>query len=96
MSINFLFKVHGDGAIMGQGINQETVLMSSLPFYQVGGTVHLIVNNQIAFTTPPDGGRGTRYASDIAKIIAAPVIHVNGDSPNVSSFSFVNQFFLKA
>ncbi|XP_075224573.1 putative 2-oxoadipate dehydrogenase complex component E1 homolog isoform X2 [Lycorma delicatula] len=74
-------QVHGDGAVMGQGINQESVLMSNLPFFQVGGSIHLIVNNQLAFTTPPEHGRGTLYASDIAKIISAPVIHVNGDSP---------------
>lgn len=64
---------------MGQGINQETLLLSRLPHFEVGGSVHLVVNNQVAFTTPPERGRGTPYSSDVAKIIAAPVVHVNGD-----------------
>ncbi|XP_046685688.1 probable 2-oxoglutarate dehydrogenase E1 component DHKTD1 homolog, mitochondrial isoform X1 [Homalodisca vitripennis] len=72
-------QVHGDGAIAGQGINQETLLMSRLPHFEVGGSVHLIVNNQVAFTTPSERSRGTPYCSDIAKLIAAPVVHVNGD-----------------
>lgn len=64
---------------MGQGINQETLLMSRLPHFEVGGSVHLIINNQVAFTAPPERGRGTPYCSDLAKIIAAPIVHVNGD-----------------
>lgn len=76
-------QVHGDGALPGQGLNQETLLMSRLPHFEVGGSVHLVVNNQLAFTTPPERGRGTPYCTDVAKIIAAPVVHVNGDYPEV-------------
>lgn len=74
-------QVHGDGAIAGQGVNQECLLMGKLPHFEIGGSMHLIVNNQLGFTTPPERGRGTLYCSDIAKLISAPVIHVNGDFP---------------
>ncbi|XP_054263427.1 2-oxoadipate dehydrogenase complex component E1 isoform X2 [Macrosteles quadrilineatus] len=74
-------QIHGDGAIVGQGINQETLFLGKIPHFEVGGSVHLIVNNQVAFTTPPERGRGTPYCSDIAKMIAAPVVHVNGNMP---------------
>ncbi|XP_073994846.1 2-oxoadipate dehydrogenase complex component E1 isoform X2 [Rhodnius prolixus] len=74
-------QIHGDAAIMGQGVSQETILMSHLPHFTIGGAIHLIVNNQLGFTTPTHCSRGTRYCSDIAKVIAAPVIHVNGDYP---------------
>ena len=70
---------------MGQGVSQESLLLSSLPHFNVGGSVHLIINNQVGFTTPPEYGRGTRYPSDIAKIVSAPVIHVNGEYPEVST-----------
>ncbi|RZF39407.1 hypothetical protein LSTR_LSTR000928 [Laodelphax striatellus] len=76
-------QVHGDGALMGQGVNQETFLMSQLPFFEVGGSIHLVINNQLAFTTPPYCGRGTHYPTDIAKIISAPVIHVDGSKPEL-------------
>lgn len=76
-------QVHGDGAIAGQGVNQECLLMGKLPHFEIGGSMHLIVNNQLGFTTPPDRGRGTLYCSDIAKLISAPVVHVNGDFPEV-------------
>lgn len=75
--------MHGDAAFTGQGINQETLLLAGLPHFTVGGTVHVIVNNQLGFTTPSDRGRPTTYASDLAKMISAPVIHVNGDCPEV-------------
>lgn len=57
--------------------------MGKLPHFEIGGSMHLIVNNQLGFTTPPDRGRGTLYCSDIAKLISAPVVHVNGDFPEV-------------
>ena len=74
-------QVHGDAAIAGQGVNQEILTMANLPHYSIGGSVHLVVDNQVGFTTPSERGRSSRYASDLARIINAPCIHVNGDSP---------------
>jgi 2-oxoglutarate dehydrogenase complex dehydrogenase (E1) component-like enzyme len=76
--------VHGDAAFMGQGPVPETLLLSQLPGYFTGGTVHIVVNNQIGFTTPPESSRPTRYATDIARVIEAPVFHVNGDDPDAA------------
>jgi len=73
--------IHGDAAIAGQGINQEIITMSNLPHYTVGGSVHFTIDNQVGFTTPSERGRSSRYASDLARIVGAPVIHVNGDCP---------------
>ncbi|XP_039248087.2 2-oxoadipate dehydrogenase complex component E1-like [Styela clava] len=75
------FLMHGDAAFAGQGVVAECFNMSNLPHFSVGGTIHLIVNNQIGFTTPSHQGRSSRYSSDIGKIIGCPVIHVNGDHP---------------
>ncbi|KAL1129820.1 hypothetical protein AAG570_012764, partial [Ranatra chinensis] len=74
-------QVHGDAALAGQGVTQESLLMSGLPHFTTGGTLHLVINNQLGFTTPPEYGRGTAYPTDVAKIISAPVLHVNGERP---------------
>jgi len=73
--------VHGDIAFTGQGIVTESLGLSSLPHFDVGGTVHLVVNNQVGVTTEWDHARSSRYCTDISKMILCPVIHVNGDHP---------------
>lgn len=78
--------LHGDAAFAGQGIVYETMGFHDLPNYGTGGTIHLIVNNQIGFTTNPAQGRSTPYPSDIAKSIDAPIFHVNGDDAEAVTF----------
>lgn len=73
--------VHGDAAFAGQGLVTETLSMSGLPAYHTGGTFHVIVNNQIGFTTDPSDSRFTRYCTDIAKLLQTPILHVNGHDP---------------
>ncbi|KAJ3048605.1 putative 2-oxoglutarate dehydrogenase E1 component DHKTD1, mitochondrial [Rhizoclosmatium hyalinum] len=77
-------QLHGDSAFAGQGVVMETLALSNLPHYTCGGSIHLIVNNQIGYTTQAQNARSTIYSSDVGKIIDAPVIHVNADFPEVS------------
>jgi 2-oxoglutarate dehydrogenase E1 component len=76
--------LHGDAAFMGQGIVYETLALSSLPGFTTGGTIHVIVNNQIGFTTSPEEYLFTRYPSDPAQVLRAPVFHVNADDPEAA------------
>ncbi len=83
----FPLLIHGDASIAGQGVIYESLQLMKLPFYSVGGTIHLIVNNQIGYTTLPEEGRSTRYCTDIAKTFGCPVFHINAEDPESCLFA---------
>ncbi|HEX5221533.1 MAG TPA: 2-oxoglutarate dehydrogenase E1 component [Verrucomicrobiae bacterium] len=79
------FVIHGDAAFAGEGIVQETLNLAKLPGYRVGGALHVVVNNQIGFTTLPEEGRSTIYATDVARMLQSPIFHVNGEDPEAAA-----------
>ena len=89
--------IHGDAAFAGQGVVAECFAMSGLPGHNTGGTIHIIVNNQIGFTTSPRFARSSPYPSDVAKMVEAPILHVNGDDPEAVVYAtrIATEFRLK-
>ena len=79
--------IHGEAALAGEGIIQEALNLERLNAYEVGGVVHVVVNNQIGFTTPPSAARSTTYATDVMKMLQMPIFHVNGDEPEAVAYA---------
>lgn len=75
--------IHGDAAVAGQGIVYESLQMQSLVDYTTGGIIHIVMNNQVGFTTNPWQGRSSYYCTEIAKTVGAPIIHINADEPDL-------------
>lgn len=89
--------IHGDAAVAGLGIVQETLNLANLRAYKAGGTIHIIINNQIGFTTVPEDARSTTYCSDIAKMLGIPILHVNGNDPEavLTAAAFAIEYRMK-
>ncbi len=79
--------IHGEAALAGEGIIQESLNLARLDGYEVGGVLHVVINNQIGFTTPPAAARSTAYATDVMKMLQAPIFHVNGDDPEAVAYA---------
>jgi len=89
--------IHGDAAVAGLGIVQETLNLANLRGYTAGGTIHIVINNQIGFTTVPEDSRSTTYCSDIAKMLGCPILHVNGEDPEavLTAAAFAIEYRMK-